>query len=112
MKRTIATPAQIHNPAQYSFDYYYYRFKRAKCEDTLDIMYKGAVEKASVLPDQATRTTALINIERALDRCQQDFDTTAQGIARKVTHSIKKSEESLKPYDPVEEMAKMLSTVK
>ena len=75
-------------------------------------MYNGAVAKASVLPDYATRTKALINIERALDRCQQDFDTTMQGIARKVTHSIKESEKSLQPYDPVEEMARMLAVMK
>lgn len=112
MKRTTTTPAQTNSPDQYSFDYYYYRLKRAKCEDTLDIMYKGAVEKASVLPDPTTRTTALINIERALDRCQQDFDTTAQGIARKVTHAIRESEKSSKPYDPIEEMAKMLAAFK
>lgn len=112
MKRTTTALAQANSPEQHSFDYYYYRFKRAKCEDTLDIMYKGAVEKASALPDYATRTKALINIERALDRCQQDFDSTTQGIARKVTHSIKESEKSLKPYDPVEEMAKMLAVMK
>jgi len=74
LKRTTTALAQANSPEQHSFDYYYYRFKRAKCEDTLNIMYKGAVEKASV--------------------------------------PIKESEKSLKPYDPVEEMAKMLSVIK
>lgn len=111
LKRATPPAASTNAPAPNSFDYFYYRFKRAKCEKTLDIMYEGAVEKASVLPDTATRNSALINIERALDRCQQDFDTTTHGIARKAAHAIKESEQSSKPYDPIEEMAKMLATV-
>lgn len=111
MKRAIPPVTPTNSPATHSFDYYYFRFKRAKCENTLDIMYEGAVEKASVLPDTATRNTALINIERALDRCQQDFDTTTHGIARKAAHAIKESAQSSKPYDPIEEMAKMLATM-
>lgn len=83
-------------------------FKRAKSEKTLDIMYEGALNNARNNLTGQAQTQALINIEVALDRCQQAFDTTQFGATRKINHSIKSAPTSSN-YDPLEELRKALS---
>ncbi len=83
-------------------------FKRAKSEKTLDIMYDGACNNAHRHLTGQVKTQALINIEVALDRCQQAFDTTQLGITRKLNHAIN-SAPTLSKYDPAEELRKALS---
>ncbi|MNR24499.1 hypothetical protein D3C85_1415780 [compost metagenome] len=71
-------------------------------------MYEGACNNArSHLTGQA-QIKALINIEVALDRCQQAFDTTQLGVTRKLNHAIN-SAPALSKYDPAEELRKALS---
>jgi hypothetical protein len=53
---------------------------------------------------------AHIAIERALDRCQQDFDNTYIGLSRKINHTLKKQEPA-KLFDPEEEMRRLLSDI-
>ncbi len=86
------------------------RFKRAKSEETLDIMYKGSLFKAEKLLTGKSLIAAYIAIERALDRCQQDFDNTHIGLTRKINHILTK-QNSAKKYDPEEEMSRLLSGI-
>ncbi|HHQ4913250.1 hypothetical protein ACK4A0_18015 [Aeromonas veronii] len=51
---------------------------------------------------------AHIAIERALDRCQQDFDNTHNGLSRKINHTLK-NQDPAKQYNPEEEMRRLLS---
>ncbi|MFQ2132380.1 hypothetical protein ACK34S_07685 [Aeromonas hydrophila] len=53
---------------------------------------------------------AQIAIERALDRCQQDFDNTHLGLTRKINYTLK-TQDSAKKYDPEEEMSRLLSGI-
>lgn len=84
------------------------RFKRAKSEDTLDLMYKGVLNKADKQLTGKNLISAHIAIERALDRCQQDFDNTHIGLSRKINHTLK-TQDASKRYDPEEEMRRLLS---
>ncbi len=84
------------------------RFKRAKSEDTLEVMYKGALYKAEKLLTGKPLVMAHIAIERALDRCQQDFDNTHNGLSRKINHTLK-NQDPAKQYNPEEEMRRLLS---
>ncbi|WP_309266775.1 hypothetical protein [Aeromonas salmonicida] len=86
------------------------RFKRAKSEDTLDVMYTGALYKAGKQLAGKPLVMAHIAIERALDRCQQDFDNTHLGLSRKINHTLK-NQELAKQYDPEEEMRRLLSNM-
>ena len=104
-KKTPAAPASA---MSFEFDDLVSRFKRAKSEDTLDTMYKGALYKASKQLTGKAIVMAHIAIERALDRCQQDFDNTHLGLSRKINHTLK-TQEPAKQYDPEEEMRRLLS---
>jgi len=104
-KKESVTPESI---MLFEYDDLVSRFKRAKSEDTLDIMYKGALYKAEKLLTGKALVMAHIAIERALDRCQQDFDSTHNGLSRKINHTLKKQEPA-KKYDPEEEMRRLLS---
>jgi len=104
-KSTSATPEMT---MSFEYDELVSRFKRAKSEDTLDTMYKGALFKAGKQLTGKALTMAHIAIERALDRCQQDFDKTHIGLTRKVNHTLK-NQEPTKQYDPEEEMRRLFS---
>jgi hypothetical protein len=84
------------------------RFKRAKSEDTLDTMYRGAIRKASENLQGKDLFQAQVAIERALNQCQQDFDTSLLGITRKANHALK-SQEPCKQYNPEDELRRLLS---
>ncbi len=101
-------PAKPESTMSFEYDDLVSRFKRAKSEDTLDTMYKGVLYKASKLLTGKAMVMAHIAIERALDRCQQDFDNTHLGLSRKINHSLK-AQEPAKRYDPEEEMRRLLS---
>ncbi|MDM5131201.1 hypothetical protein OB962_09350 [Aeromonas piscicola] len=92
----------------FEYDNLAIRFKRAKSEETLNVMYKGALYKAERLLTGKALVAAHIAIERALDRCQQDFDNTHCGLSRKINYTLKKQEPA-KKYDPEEEMRRLLS---
>lgn len=107
MKKQLSQPIKV---ISQSVDEYESRFKRAKSEDTLDVMYQGACNNAKLNFSDKELTRELINIEVALDRCQQAFDTTQIGLKRKIDHQIKQKPESSQ-YNPAEEMRKMLSSM-
>ena len=86
------------------------RFKLAKSEETLDIMYKGSLFKAEKLLTGKPLIAAYIAIERALDRCQQDFDNSHFGLTRKINYTLK-TQDSAKKYDPEKEMSRLLSDI-
>lgn len=94
----------------FEFDDLVIRFKRAKSEETLVLMYKGALKKVDKLLTGKALVMAQITIERALDRCQQDFDNTHLGFTRKINHTLK-LQDSVKKYDPEEEMSRLLSHI-
>lgn len=94
----------------FEYDDLVIRFKRAKSEDTLEGMYKGALNKVEKLLTGKALIMAQIAIERALDRCQQDFDNTHLGLTRKINHTLK-TQESAKKYDPEAEMSRLLSGI-
>lgn len=96
------------NTMSFEYDDLLSRFKRAKSEDTLDTMYKGALYKAEQQLTGKALIMAHISIERANDRCQQDFDNTHIGLSRKINHTIK-HQDPAKKYDPEEEMRRLLS---
>ncbi|WP_309266219.1 hypothetical protein [Aeromonas salmonicida] len=102
------SPVAPENSMSFEYDDLVSRFKRAKSEDTLDTMYKGALYKASQQFTGKAIVMAHIAIERALDRCQQDFDNTHLGLSRKINHTLK-TQEPAKQYDPEEEMRRLLS---
>ncbi|MFQ2133274.1 hypothetical protein ACK34S_12290 [Aeromonas hydrophila] len=104
-KKASASPE---NAMSFEYDDLVSRFKRAKSEDTLDTMYKGALYKADKQLTGKAMVMAHIAIERALDRCQQDFDNTHIGLSRKIHHTLK-NQEPVKQYDPEEEMRRLLS---
>lgn len=87
------------------------RFKRAKSEDTLDTMYKGAIKKSNDMLQGNELFLARIAIERALDRCQQDFDSLHISMTKKFNHLVKKAETPCKPYNPEDEMRRLLSNM-
>ncbi|MNE18554.1 hypothetical protein [Aeromonas veronii] len=87
------------------------RFKRAKSEDTLDTMYKGAIKKSNNILQGNELFLAQIAIERALDRCQQDFDSLHISMTRKINHIVKKAEAPCKQYNPEDEMRRLLSNM-
>ncbi|MGN4935352.1 hypothetical protein ACTFBW_16525 [Aeromonas rivipollensis] len=93
----------------FSYENILIRFKRAKSEATLDTMYRGAINKANGNLEGKELLAAHIAIERALDRCQQDFDTSLLGIARKANHTLKQAQESCNKYNPEDEMRRLLS---
>lgn len=70
-------------------------------------MYKGALKTEKLLTGKAL-VMAQIAIERALDRCQQDFDNTHLGLTRKIDHTLK-TQNLAKKYDPEEEIRRLLS---
>ena len=92
----------------FSYENVLARFKRAKSESTLDTMYAGAVRKADEILQGKDLFQAKIAIERALNQCQQDFDTSLLGITRKANHTLK-SQEPSKQYNPEDELRRMLS---
>lgn len=94
----------------FKYDDLVIRFKRAKSEDTLELMYKGALKKAEKLLTDKALVMAQIAIERALDRCQQDFDNSHLGLTRKINHTLK-TQDSANKYDPEEEMSRLLSDI-
>ena len=97
---------------QIPFDYanLVVRFKLAKSEETLDIMYKGSLFKAEKLLTGKPLIAAYIAIERALDRCQQDFDNSHFGLTRKINYTLK-TQDSAKKYGPEKEMSRLLSDI-
>ncbi|WP_139443750.1 hypothetical protein [Aeromonas veronii] len=104
-KKESVTPESI---MLFEYDDLVGRFQRAKSEDTLDVMYKGALYKAEKLLTGKALLMAHIAIERALDRCQQDFDNTHNGLSRKINHTLK-NQDPAKQYNPEEEMRRLLS---
>ena len=76
----------------FSYESVLARFKRAKSEDTLDTMYRGAIRKANENLQGKDLFQAQVAIERALNQCQQDFDTSLLGITRKANHALKSQE--------------------
>ena len=114
MKKVVVSPPVSEQPDSIDqdvlFDYFYTKFKRARTEETLDLMYKGAVNAAKKKPEGKGRFSALLAIERALDRCQQDFDGTYIGMTRKVNHALKDAaSQSSEKYDPMEQLRILLS---
>ncbi len=98
----------INHALFYSYENMLVRFKRAKSEDTLDTMYRGAVNRANANLQGNELFQAQIAIERALDKCQQDFDTSQHGMARKANHALKQAQ-SCKQYSPEDEMRRLLA---
>ncbi|MNJ14623.1 hypothetical protein D3C77_88530 [compost metagenome] len=96
------------NRMSFEYDDLVIRFKRAKSEETLDIMYAGALSKADKQLTGKAKVMAHIAIARALDRCQQDFDNTHLGMTRKISHTLK-TQDSTKKYNPEEEMRRLFS---
>lgn len=92
----------------FSYESVLARFKRARSEDTLDAMYRGAVRKANDTLHGGELFQAQIAIERALNQCQQDFDTSLLGITRKANHALK-SQEPCKKYSPEDELRRLLN---
>ncbi len=92
----------------FSYESILARFKRAKSETTLDTMYAGSIRKANDTLQDGELFQAQIAIERALDKCQQDFDTSLLGITRKAKHALK-SQEPSKQYNPEDELRRLLS---
>lgn len=99
----------IDNALSFTYEDMLARFKRAKSEDTLDTMYRGAVRKANGNLQGRELLQAQIAIERALNQCQQDFDTSPLGITRKANHALKQAQEPCKQYSPEDEMRRLLS---
>lgn len=95
----------------FSYESMLVRFKRAKSEDTLDTMYRGAVRKANGNLQGRELLQAQIAIERALNQCQQDFDTSPVGMTRKANHALKQAQEPCKHYNPEDEMRRLLSSM-
>ena len=108
MPKIASSPVSQDLPSTHSFDFYYSRFKRARSADTLQIMYEGAIAKA--INDLGTQGSfqAQIQIERALDRRQQEFDTLA-GTQIKANHAIKHCQLAPQEYDPASEMRRLLA---
>ncbi|MDE8812321.1 MULTISPECIES: hypothetical protein [Aeromonas] len=98
----------IDNTVFFSYENMLTRFKRAKSEDTLDTMYRGAVKKATDHLQGRELFHAQIAIGKALNQCQQDFDTSLHGMTRKVNHALKQAE-PCKQYNPEDEMRRLLS---
>ena len=111
-RNTKGKVASLEEISVLSFEYddLVMRFKRAKSEETLEVMYKGALNKVEKLLTGKALAMAQISIERALDRCQQDFDNTHLGLTRKINHTLK-TQESTKKYDPEAEMSRLLSGI-
>lgn len=99
----------IDNTLLFNYENMLLRFKRAKSEETLDTMYRGAIKKANDNLEGKELFQAHIAIERALDQCQQDFDTSRLGMARKANHTLKQALEPSKKYNPEDEMRRLLS---
>ncbi|WP_323906107.1 hypothetical protein [Aeromonas caviae] len=99
----------IDNALFFSYDSMLTRFKRAKCEATLDTMYRGAIKKANDKLQDKELFLAQIAIERALNQCQQDFDTSQHGMARKVNYALKQIQEPCQQYSPEDELRRLLS---
>ncbi|MGE6136350.1 hypothetical protein [Aeromonas salmonicida] len=99
----------IDNALFFSYDSMLTRFKRAKSETTLDTMYRGAIKKANDNLQDKELFLAQIAIERALNQCQQDFDTSQHGITRKVNHALKQALEPCQQYNPEDELRRLLS---
>lgn len=99
----------IDNMLFFSYENMLLRFKRAKSEDTLETMYRGAVKKAHENLEGRELFQAQIAIERALDKCQQDFDTSLLGMTRKANHALKQAQEPCKQYSPEDELRRLLS---
>ncbi len=95
------------NENLFSYENVLTRFKRAKSEDTLDTMYLGAIRKANENLEGKDLFQAKIAIERALNQCQQDFDTSLLGMTRKANHALK-SQEPCKKYSPEDELRRLL----
>lgn len=104
-----ASPEEI-SIISFEYDDLVIRFKRAKSEETLDIMYKSVLRKVEKILTGKDLLMAQIAMERALDRCQQDFDNTHLGFTRKINHTLK-TKDSAKKYDPEEEMGRLLSGI-
>lgn len=110
-KSTVGDPSQSDEQATL-LDHYLSRFKRARCEDTLDHMYKGAVNSAKNEVDERKKFLTLLAIERAYDRCQQDFDGTTLGMTRKANHAINKTLSSpTESYSPEDKLRELLSNM-
>jgi len=101
----------IDNAVFFSYENMLARFKRAKSEDTLDTMYRGAVRKANDTLQDRELFQAQVAIERALNQCQQDFDTSQIGMTRKANHALKEAQEPCKKYSPEDELRRMLSNL-
>lgn len=99
----------IDNTQFFSYESVLFRFKRAKSEDTLKTMYRGAVRKAHENLEGRDLFLAQIAIEQALDQCQQDFDTSLHGMTRKANHTLKQAQEGRKQYSPEDELRRLLS---
>ena len=94
----------------FSYENVLARFKRAKSEETLDTMYRGVTRKASNTLRDKELFQAQVAIERALNQCQQDFDTSQLGMTRKIDHALKQAEaEPCKAYNPEAELRRLLS---
>ncbi|ATP11210.1 hypothetical protein CF134_17680 [Aeromonas salmonicida] len=100
----------IYDALFFSYESMLTRFKRAKSEDTLDTMYRGAIKKANEnLQGGRELFQAQIAIERALNQCQQDFDTSLHGMTRKTNYALKLAQEPCKQYSPEDELRRLLS---
>lgn len=93
----------------FGYDSMLTRFKRAKSETTLDTMYQGALRKAEAHLQGKELFQAQLAIERALDQCQQAFDTSQIGMIRKVNHALKQADEPCKKYNPEDELRRLLN---
>ena len=109
-KQKKSPPSGATYERSFEYDELVIRFKRAKSEETLIIMYNGALKQVEKIRTGKALIMAQIAIERALDRCQQDFDKYHLGLTRKINHTLK-TQESAKKYDPEAEMSRLLSGI-
>ncbi|HHP5493124.1 TPA: hypothetical protein ACSCYS_003523 [Aeromonas veronii] len=110
-KNTVGAPKEPDEQTTL-FDHFMTKFKRARCEDTLDLMYEGAINTAKKETNERKRFLTSLAIERAYDRCQQDFDNTVIGMERKANYAINKSSSSNSDaYNPEDKLRELLSSL-
>lgn len=68
---------------------YYMRFRRASSEETLDIMYHRAMDKAQESFSGTVLVQVQCEIMLALDKRQVEFDSTSHGIKEKIDYAHK-----------------------
>ena len=95
--------------SEFTYDSLCTRFRRAKSEDTLDIMFTGAMNRIARELSGKERFQAEIAAARALDKCQQDFDRTVQGVEGEANHVLKQISTTHRPFNPNDELQRLLS---